>query len=76
MTRVLAPGLLGTLAGGLLTAIGLLILASSQGHAEKAVECTNRTTSLCQTIERCSGGFESNGSCRWNYSVQRYYWGY
>jgi hypothetical protein len=67
-TRVIALGVIGTLV--------LLGAVSRPGQAEKAVDCLNQTSSLCQTVERCSGGFEANGSCPWIYTISRYYWRY
>jgi hypothetical protein len=67
-TRAIALGLLGTLV--------LLGAVSRPGRAQKAADCLNQTTSLCQTVERCSGGFEANGSCNWIYTISRYYWRY
>ena len=67
----LAPVLLGSLG-----ALVLLALTSRPGMAAKQDPCGNQTQSLCRTVERCSGGFESNGTCRWDYSIRRYYWSY
>jgi hypothetical protein len=63
-------------AAGLLIALGLLALTSTPSQAAMEEDCRNQTTSLCRTVERCSGGFEQNGTCRWIYTVQRYYWKY
>jgi hypothetical protein len=77
MVRVMTLKRFGTAAAGFLAAIGLLALATEAGHAEKAKECTNHTTSLCEQVERCTpNGFEANGTCHWIYTIQRYYWGY
>lgn len=74
MSQRIAPELLGTVTAGFLAAILLLAVVSRPSHAEKAQACRTGTTSLCETIERCSGGFEPDGSCRWIYTIQRYYW--
>ena len=54
----------------------LLGALARPGRAEKSTDCRNQTTSLCQTVERCSGGFEANGSCQWIYTISYYYWKY
>lgn len=63
---------------GLSTLATLLLLGTVQrtASAEKAnpEECYNNTQALCQKIETCSGGFEANGTCKWIYTVTRYYW--
>ena len=73
-TAILGPA--RTIAIGVLATSVLLTLVSRPARAAKLSECLNQTTSLCQTVERCSGGFEANGSCRWIYTVSRYYWKY
>jgi hypothetical protein len=72
-----------TLAGpsrvlALVATCSLLLLAavSRPGRAQKSTDCKNQITAVCQTVERCSGGFEANGSCRWMYSISYYYWRY
>lgn len=67
-SRMLAMTVLATLA--------LLGALSRPGRAEKSADCLNHTTSVCQTVERCSGGFEANGSCQWLYTISYYYWKY
>jgi hypothetical protein len=75
MTRVLATPRLGAVLAGFLAAAALLLLSTREGNAERAKQCSNNTSSLCQQIERCEPvGFEANGSCRWIYSISRYYW--
>lgn len=75
MTRVLATPRIGLVLGAILATLALLLFTSREGHAERATQCTNNTSSLCQQIERCEPvGFESNGSCRWILSTTRYYW--
>ena len=59
---------------GLVATLALLALVSRPAAAAKSSDCLNQNTSACQTIERCSGGFETNGTCRWIYTVTRYYW--
>ncbi len=59
---------------GLVFTLGLLILVNRPVKAEKAPQCLNQNTSVCEMVERCSGGFESNGTCKWTYTVTRYYW--
>lgn len=66
----------GTAALGAVATLILLALFSRSARAEKAdPECLNRNASLCQQIEKCSGGFEPNGTCKWILTVTRYYWG-
>jgi hypothetical protein len=67
----LAPVIVGAL-GGLV----LLALTSRPSVAAKQDPCNNQTQSLCRTVETCSGGFEPNGTCRWDYTIRRYYWSY
>lgn len=66
--RVLGLGALATLA--------LLGALNRPAQAEKSQDCYNNTTSVCQTVETCSGGFEPNGTCKWVYTIKRYYWKY
>lgn len=61
---------------GLAITLGLLILVNRPVKAEKAPQCMNQNTSVCETVERCSGGFEANGTCKWIYTITRYYWKY
>jgi hypothetical protein len=62
----LALGLAGTLV--------LLGVTSRRGEAAQMDVCSSGTKSLCMKVETCQGGFEANGTCRWNYSVRYYYW--
>ncbi len=74
MTRTIPAARFSALVGAVL-ATAALVLMSREGRAERAPQCGNTTSSLCQQIERCEpSGFESNMTCRWNYSVTRYYW--
>lgn len=68
-TRVARTAILGAVA-----ALALLTLLTRPARAEKSRDCLNQNTSVCQTVERCSGGFEANGTCKWIYTVTRYYW--
>jgi hypothetical protein len=61
---------------GLLSTLILLALVSKPAAAAKTTDCMNQSTAVCQIVERCSGGFETNGTCKWIYTVNRYYWKY
>jgi hypothetical protein len=67
-TRVFGLGAAATL--------GLLGVLSRPARAEKVTDCLNQSTSVCQMVETCSGGFEPNGTCKYIYTVTRYYWKY
>ncbi len=65
----------GGIALGAIATLTLLALFSRPARAAKLdPECLNQNASLCQQIEKCSGGFEPNGTCKWIYTVTRYYW--
>lgn len=68
------PGPLRATALGVLATSLLVVAGSRPVRAEKALECYNQATALCQIIERCSGGFEADGGCKWIYTVNRTYW--
>lgn len=70
------PGPARAVALGLVATLVLLALGSRPASAAKSTDCQNVTEALCQTVERCSGGFEANGSCKWIYTISRYYWRY
>jgi hypothetical protein len=75
MTRVRVTPRIGAALGAILAGSALLVLTARDGNAERAKQCANNTSSLCQQIERCEPvGFDSNGTCRWIYSISRYYW--
>jgi hypothetical protein len=61
---------------GLVATLVLLAVGSRPARAAKSTDCLNVTSALCQTVERCSAGFEANGSCKWIYTISRYYWRY
>jgi hypothetical protein len=61
---------------GAAAALILLTAVNRPARAAKATECLNQSSAVCQVVERCSGGFEQNGSCKWIYTVNRYYWKY
>ena len=70
------PGPVRAIALGALATSILGAAVSRPARAEKSSECYNHTAVLCQTIERCSGGFETNGTCKWIYTITRTYWRY
>lgn len=60
---------------GAMAGLTLLALLNRPVRAAKVdPECLNQNASLCQQIERCSGGFEANGTCKWILTTTRYYW--
>lgn len=77
MTRILCrPRWLAT-GLGLFGALLLLSLSARPGQAMKEDACWAGTTTLCRSVERCEpNGFDSDGKCRWIYSISRYYWRY
>lgn len=70
------PGPVRAIALGAAATSILVAAVSRPAGAEKALECYNQSTAVCQTIERCSGGFEWNGTCKWILTVTRSYWKY
>lgn len=74
----MTPGLLRafrTATVGALATLGLLAIGTRPAKAAKLnPDCYNTNPALCEQVEKCSGGFEPNGTCKWIYTVTRYYW--
>ena len=64
------------LALGIVATAGLIAMTSRPVRAEKAPECYNQSTSVCQIVERCTGGFEPNGTCKYMLTTNYSYWKY
>lgn len=63
-----------TAAVGFVATLALITVATRPAKAAKLEDCMSQNPALCQVIERCSGGFEANGTCKWIYTVSRKYW--
>jgi hypothetical protein len=59
--------------GAVITTL-LIALGSQPVRAEKALECYNQSQSVCEKVERCTGGFEANGSCKYMLTTKYSYW--
>ena len=52
----------------------LIALTSRSARGEKALECYNQNPAVCQIVQRCTGGFEANGSCQYMLVTKYSYW--